>query len=125
MALVVLSADQKEIMLQNAEFIKLTKWSILDKFAYWKGIDGTNIVTAAAATRWARTRQYIAAHDLSIAESSNIVNTFVGQLIKNTPCWDNQVTFNADTVTTYLLNNNHFDAMADQWMDIQIASQPF
>lgn len=132
MALTILSTDQKETLLGNAEFAKQTKWAVLNKAQYWSGLDGTS-VPGNNWERWRKSKNFaltILANP-SIAESFEIVKKFMN-LAKNVACVDDAVTdFNdaaQQTVISYLLNDggspavNNFDSFADAWFDDQIAT---
>lgn len=123
----LLTNQEKETLKDYADFREECKWAILNQAAYWKAIDGTAIPggqTAPNLTRWAKSRAYAAQVNLnpSIAESAGVVDRFL-VYIKTIDCVTGA--FDPATVVAELLSENHFEAMANQWFDDQIASSAF
>lgn len=129
MALVVLTNQQKESLRSDIDFKEEVKWAVLNKAAYWKGMDGSN-VPGNDRVRWAKSRQLAAQLQLNPSQvdpnygNNQVVDRFL-VYIKNIACLDDQVAFDPATVTAYLLTNNHFDAMADDWFNDQISTAVF
>lgn len=123
----LLTNQEKETLKDYADFREECKWAILNQASYWKGLDGTTIPggqTAANLARWAKSRAYSAQINLnpSIAEGTGVVDRFL-VYIKTIDCVTGA--FDPATVVAELLNENHFEAMANQWFDDQIASSAF
>lgn len=131
----VLTTDEKEILRADSQFQKEVKWSVLNLFTYWKGQDGTSIPggsTAANCKRWSRIRHFIANNNLSIADSPEVLNLYINQLIKDIVCWDSGIAqFIPSTCIAYLLDDssqnhiNTFETLAGKWIDTQIVNMPF
>lgn len=137
--LVILSSEHKEVLVNNPSFLKHVKWAVLDKAAYWIGLDGTSFpggVSATTLERWRKSKTYAKAIQASpsIAEDIAIAKRFVSNYIKNITCIDSTVTIDLfdsaaqDTVIQYLLDDgsvdhiSNFDTMADKWFDDQIST---
>lgn len=129
MALIVLTNQEKETLKNDTDFREEVKWALLNKAAYWKGLDGTS-VPGSNWVRWAKSRSLAAQIQLNPsmidpAQGNNqVVDRFL-VYIKNIACHDDQVVFDSATVTAYLLANSHFEAMADNWFDDQISTTAF
>lgn len=123
----VLTNQQKEVLREYADFQQECKWALLNKAAYWKGLDGTSVPggqTAPNLARWAKSRSYAAQLVLNPTQVDNkqMVDRFL-VYIKNLDCVTGA--FDAGTVVAELVTESHFETMADQWFDDQIASSPF
>ena len=119
----VLTNQEKEELRQNPNFKEECKWAILNKAAYWRGLDGS-AVPGDDRLKWAKCRSYGTQVILnpSMADAVNNLNISDRFLnyFKNVTCVDDQVAFNADAIVTYLLDNNHFEAQADSWFNDQV-----
>lgn len=131
MARIVPTTDQKEGFLVSAEFKKQVKWAILNKAAYWSGLNGVGLADAASAKRWHLNRQFIATNNmLTLAEDFAIVKAFAELYVKNIQCVNSPGQYDEAETIQYLLGNNgapinFFDQMADNWFDAQIANLNF
>jgi hypothetical protein len=128
MALRVLTNQEKEELKNNADFREECKWGLLNKAAYWKGLDGTS-VPGNNYVRWAKSRQFSAA----VAQNPQIADPNQNQQIadrflmymKNELCVDDQAAFDASAAIAVLLSGNKFDTAADLYFDDQIATTLF
>lgn len=120
----VLTSDEKMTLAANARFQFLCRQAILDKAAYWTGLDGTVLPggqTAVTLARWAKSRlksQALIQVPLAITDAD--VQQFM-IFLKTMILWDNAVSpFNTDTLCNYMIAQSKFDALADNWMDQKI-----
>lgn len=126
MAQVIMTDAQKELLKADPNFQAEVKWGILNKTAYWMGQDGTGQVGAAALKKWALSRPYAALIQRNTgmaAPTDQILNQFL-IFAKTITVWDNVANTTAAAVA-YMLTNNTFDTLADNWFDSQIATNPF
>lgn len=125
MALRVLTNQEKEELKNNADFREECKWGLLNKSAYWKGLDGST-VPGNNWVRWAKSRQFgaIMAQNPSMAEDQQVVSRFL-MYLKNELCVDDQVAFDPATAIAVLLSGNKFDSASDMYFDDQIATSIF
>ncbi len=129
MAMVVLTNQQKEEMKNHADFKEECKWAILNKAVYWKGLDGSS-VPGNDHIKWAKSRQLAAAlnYDPTNGDPAvrpEIVDRFL-LYVKNIACVDDQTNpFSPADVVTWLVDNDSFEALADNWFDDQIATNRF
>jgi hypothetical protein len=129
MAYVVLTSSQKSQLLTDAGFQNEVKWAVLNKAAYWKGLDGTSVPggqTVSNIARWAKSRHLAAQIQFTpgMADDIGIVSRFL-VYIKNIACYDNSNSFSTSSVVTKLLQDSSFDTMADFYFDDQIAVSLF
>lgn len=112
MAQVVLTNQQKEELKNFSDFREEVKWSILNKAAYWKGLDGSS-VPGNDRIKWAKSRFYAAQlqqnpQNANPDNNAGIIDRFL-IYVKNITCVDDQqVPFDPATVTAFLLDNLHF-----------------
>lgn len=129
MAQVILTDAQKELMKADASFQAEVKWAILNKAAFWLGLDGTAIPggqTAANLMRWAKSRHFAALvqQNPGLASPNDLLLNQFLIFVKNTTVWDNAANTTAAAVA-YMLTNSIFDTLADNWFDVQISTVPF
>jgi hypothetical protein len=128
MALRVLTNQEKEELRNNSDFREECKWALLNKAAYWKGLDGAS-VPGNNHVRWAKSRQFSAsvAQNPQIADPNNnyqIADRFL-MYIKNEACVDDQVAFDPSAAIATLLAGSKFESAADLYFDDQIATVLF
>lgn len=128
MALRVLTNQEKEDLKNNADFREECKWGLLNKAAYWKGLDGSS-VPGNNWVRWAKSRQYgaiVAQNPASVDPNQNqaIADRFL-MYLKNEQCVDDQLAFDPATAIAVLLSGSKFDSASDMYFDDQIATSIF
>lgn len=128
MAMRVLTNQEKEELKNFDDFKEECKWSILNKASYWTGLDGTT-VPGNDRILWAKSRTYGANIVRTPSQVDPNLNTIVVDrflmYVKNILCVDDQVAFDAATVTAFLVTNINFENMADSWFNDQIATTVF
>lgn len=128
MAMRVLTNQEKEGLKNYADFREECKWAVLNKASYWKGLDG-GTVPGNDRIKWAKARTYSA----QVISTPTLADPNINQqvtdkfliYIKNIACVDDQVAFNIDSVITFLINNSHFESMADSYFDDAIQTIVF
>jgi hypothetical protein len=128
MAYRVLTNQEKEELKNYQDFKEECKWGILNKAAYWKGLDGAS-VPGNDRIKWAKCRQYAASlqyspQSVNPDNNPQVVDRFL-VYIKTILCVDDAQAFDAAAVVAYLLTNSHFEAMAETWFDDSIATTLF
>jgi hypothetical protein len=128
MALRVLTNQEKEELKNNQDFKEECKWGLLNKAAYWKGLDGSS-VPGNDRVRWAKNRQFAAAMGQSPSmadpgQNPQVVDKFL-MAMKNELCVDDQVAFDAEAAIAVLLSGDKFDAAADQYFTDAVATVQF
>jgi hypothetical protein len=130
MAQVVMTDAQKEQLVNDPNFQLQVKWSILDQAAYYRGLDGTSQVGAAALQTWAQSRPLAAQiignptiADGGVMQSYHFVET-ISQM--GLSCWDN-VANSTTSAIAWLLANNYFgpNALAQAWFKQQVYQSPW
>ena len=134
MALVILTDAQKDLLQNDNGFISECKWGILNKAAYWKGLDGTAVPggqTSAGLAQWRKSYDYAAqiSANPSIAENQLIVKSVL-MYLKSIPCVDSNISSQftssnssqSATVVAQLLADSRLDAAADNWFNIIIST---
>jgi len=126
MAIILLTSAQKNALLSNTSFANQVKWAVLDKAVYWAGHNGSTPPGGLERWRKSKTLALTIQNSPSMADSFDIVKRFLVS-VKNTPCVNDQVTYDEAAVITYLLSGsgtNQFDVMSDAWFDQELVYQP-
>lgn len=128
MAMRVLTNQEKEELRNNADFKEECKWGLLNKAAYWKGLDGTS-VPGSDYVRWAKSRSFASAIALNPGSADPNQNVQIADrflmYLKNEACVEGTQAFDPAAVITVLSTGNRFEAAADLYFDDQIATTVF
>lgn len=121
----VLTDAQKDLLFADASFRQEVKWGILNKAAFWRGLDGTSVPggqTAANLKRWSLSRNLASqlVNAPSTAESDLAAKQFLF-FVKTTAVWQGSTS----ATVTYMLSNSIFDTLADNWFDNTISTYSF
>lgn len=117
MALRVLTAEEKENLKNDPEFIAAAQWAVRDYAAYWSVHDGAGMATEVARVKWAKDRYLSVPIHTGDISDPNIALQFlkVGKGIQvdlGTAPQPNEVIIDA------LVAGNKFEEMASLYMDI-------
>lgn len=128
MALRVLTNQEKEELRNSADFREECKWALLNKAAYWKGLDGSS-VPGNNWVKWAKSRQFsatVAQNPQTVDPNQNyqIADRFL-MYLKNELCVEDTLPFDSATAISVLLVAGKFDSSADLYFDDQIATVQF
>jgi len=134
MAQVVMTDEQKELLIADPNFVTAVKWSILAQADYERGVDGTGVSGAANLKQWAQWRPLAA----QIIANPAIINGgaaqfFVNQIsVQSLTCWDNVSNLTADAIQWLYGNHggnstNYFGAnsLAQAWFAQQVLTSPW
>jgi hypothetical protein len=127
MALVALTGEQKEVLKDDLRFRRNVEAAVLAQARYWVQIDGTAVPggqNTASLVRWAKSRFFAAQIVQNPSSVSNQLDVWCDlfSLFHTTSDWDNSVSFNTDTVVTYMAAQNRFAALSDNVFDEKIKS---